>query len=87
MSVCNLAVNSALPYPPSSLLFDPLLPPTPSAARLTVTLVNTAEEENTLYLNDKCGAEYVQKGQQPPKGMDGRGGKRRGAWGGQRFRG
>jgi len=53
-----------------------------------VTLVNTAEEENTLYLNDKCGAEFVQKGQQPPKGMeDERGGKRRGAWGGQRSRG
>ncbi|EWM26015.1 phosphoacetylglucosamine mutase [Nannochloropsis gaditana] len=44
-------------------------PPRPPA-RLNVTLVNTAEEENTLYLNDKCGAEFVQKGQQPPKGME-----------------
>ncbi|EKU22046.1 phosphoacetylglucosamine mutase, partial [Nannochloropsis gaditana CCMP526] len=44
-------------------------------ARLNVTLVNTAEEENTLYLNDKCGAEFVQKGQQPPKGMEDERGK------------
>ena len=32
--------------------------------------MNTAEEENALLLNEGCGAEYVQKGQQPPKGME-----------------
>ena len=59
---------------PLRLSFPPSRPPLPSlpsilAAKLDVTLVNTAEEENAVLLNDGCGAEFVQKEQKPPKGM------------------
>jgi len=65
--------------PPSRLSPPPFPFASIPAAKLDVTLVNTAEEENAILLNDACGAEFVQKGQKPPKGME----KEKGRWEGR----